>query len=1165
MYLKAIRLKGFKSFAKPVELVFEPGVAVVIGPNGSGKSNLADAVMWVLGEQSPSSIRGASMQDMIFAGSDGRRASASAEVELTFDNSDGKLSLPTPEVSVGRRVQRDGQGTYFINRAPCRLTDVIELMAEIGLGTEMHSIVSQGKVESLLAAKPADRRALIEEAAGLGRYKRRRERSEMKLREVARNLEQARLGEREAAAQLAPLRRQANAAELMRQVEDELAETRGRLLAGELEALDGRLAERRRDLATALSQRTEVQRRIDETIAARRAEDAAFARQIEEREQRAQRLLRARYGHDRLESAVRLTAQRVRLLEEVERAARGEQERLLAELTRVPVSEVASSWAEEEERLEAAVRAAERSLQEAATALGAARQQASARRAELARLQAERDHDVGRAQRLRERRDEAQRVLAESLTAVERATADLESARAAALAQSDEDGLTAELAAARAAAAEAEQRWRAAQEEAAAAERRGHALTAERATIEAEIAHVTASLRELDDVSEEVLRVAAEFPGATSLVRAVTCEPGYEAALAAALAQLPGALAVAPQVDHWSLLAALKSAGVGLARLLLPGRQRRVGVFPGAVPLLDKVSVEDELEPLLADVVVVDDVRTVPDTFAGLAVTRSGEYYRPQVGQVGLAAGVPAAVLLQQRTRLRELEKRAAELHADETREMARVEELGREAGVLEETFDELRARERAARGRADQAARDREAREARVRACEESLGRAQRTHAGAAREVAALEEEITALERRSAEASDALAAARSAADEAAAAERAAAERHEDALAAHTRARIELNERRAAVRREEEERARAVARAATARARIDELSVRLRELPQILAACRDLADALEGMQVRAAALVERLSVAANADGEADDRAAAQKLAEQEVELRQRLEALGEQRAAAQVEIAHLEERRSELAARLEAVAARLEISSFAPPENEAEAAALRSRVERLERRRASIGPVNPLAEAECAQLEERVGFLRAQVRDLEKSSADLAGLIDELNGRIDAEFRETFAVVSQHFATMCETLFPGGRGRLRIVEGDGPDDSGVEIEVKPPRKLGKKLGLLSGGERSMIAIAFLMALVLARPSPFYILDEIEAALDDINIGRFVALVRNYRTRTQFLIITHQKRTMEAADVLYGVTMGPDGTSQVVSARMAEAEIDAEQQANLEAR
>jgi len=1140
MYLKAIRLKGFKSFAKPVELVFEPGVAVVIGPNGSGKSNLADAVMWVLGEQSPSSIRGASMQDMIFAGSDGRRASASAEVELTFDNSDGKLSLPTPEVSVGRRVQRDGQGTYFINRAPCRLTDVIELMAEIGLGTEMHSIVSQGKVESLLAAKPADRRALIEEAAGLGRYKRRRERSEMKLREVARNLEQARLGEREAAAQLAPLRRQANAAELMRQVEDELAETRGRLLAGELEALDGRLAERRRDLATALSQRTEVQRRIDETIAARRAEDAAFARQIEEREQRAQRLLRARYGHDRLESAVRLTAQRVRLLEEVERAARGEQERLLAELTRVPVSEVASSWAEEEERLEAAVRAAERSLQEAATALGAARQQASARRAELARLQAERDHDVGRAQRLRERRDEAQRVLAESLTAVERATAELESARAAALAQSDEDGLTAELAAARAAAAEAEQRWRAAQEEAAAAERRGHALTAERATIEAEIAHVTASLRELDDVSEEVLRVAAEFPGATSLVRAVTCEPGYEAALAAALAQLPGALAVAPQVDHWSLLAALKSAGVGLARLLLPGRQRRVGVFPGAVPLLDKVSVEDELEPLLADVVVVDDVRTVPDTFAGLAVTRSGEYYRPQVGQVGLAAGVPAAVLLQQRTRLRELEKRAAELRADETREMARVEELGREAGVLEETFDELRARERAARGRADQAARDREAREARVRACEESLGRAQRTHAGAAREVAALEEEITALERRSAEASD-------------------------ALAAHTRARIELNERRAAVRREEEERARAVARAATARARIDELSVRLRELPQILAACRDLADALEGMQVRAAALVERLSVAANADGEADDRAAAQKLAEQEVELRQRLEALGEQRAAAQVEIAHLEERRSELAARLEAVAARLEISSFAPPENEAEAAALRSRVERLERRRASIGPVNPLAEAECAQLEERVGFLRAQVRDLEKSSADLAGLIDELNGRIDAEFRETFAVVSQHFATMCETLFPGGRGRLRIVEGDGPDESGVEIEVKPPRKLGKKLGLLSGGERSMIAIAFLMALVLARPSPFYILDEIEAALDDINIGRFVALVRNYRTRTQFLIITHQKRTMEAADVLYGVTMGPDGTSQVVSARMAEAEIDAEQQANLEAR
>ncbi len=266
MYLRSLRMKGFKSFSRQTELVFEPGVAVVIGPNGSGKSNIADAVMWVLGEQSPTSIRGTSMQDVIFAGSDGRRAAAAAEVELTFDNSDGALSVPTPEVSIGRRVVRGGETTYTINRAACRLADVVELTAELGLGREMHSIIGQGKVETLLAAKPYERRALVEEAAGLGRYKRRRERSEIKLREVRRNLERAHDLEREAGLQLTPLRRQANAAETLRGIEREMAETRGRLLAGELEALDERLAEERATLADVAARRAA----IDRTPGARR-------------------------------------------------------------------------------------------------------------------------------------------------------------------------------------------------------------------------------------------------------------------------------------------------------------------------------------------------------------------------------------------------------------------------------------------------------------------------------------------------------------------------------------------------------------------------------------------------------------------------------------------------------------------------------------------------------------------------------------------------------------------------------------------------------------------------------------------------------------------------------------------------------------------------------
>jgi len=290
-----------------------------------------------------------------------------------------------------------------------------------------------------------------------------------------------------------------------------------------------------------------------------------------------------------------------------------------------------------------------------------------------------------------------------------------------------------------------------------------------------------------------------------------------------------------------------------------------------------------------------------------------------------------------------------------------------------------------------------------------------------------------------------------------------------------------------------------------------------------------------------------------------ERSGLQALAAREAELRHALDAAAERRTEMQVAIARLDDRRGELAAQLDAVSEALEQAAFPPPESDAEAAELRQSLERLERRRERIGPVNPLAEAECSQLGERAAFLREQRRDLDGSLEELEELIAELTARIDAEFAETFAAVQEQFAHMVEVLFPGGRGRLLLQEPASEDESGgVAVEVKPARKLGKKLQLLSGGERALVAIAFLMALVLARPCPFYILDEIEAALDDVNIGRLVQLLRDYRERTQFIIITHQKRTMEAADVLYGVTMGPDGGSAVVSARMAEEEIEREQ-------
>jgi chromosome segregation protein len=292
-----------------------------------------------------------------------------------------------------------------------------------------------------------------------------------------------------------------------------------------------------------------------------------------------------------------------------------------------------------------------------------------------------------------------------------------------------------------------------------------------------------------------------------------------------------------------------------------------------------------------------------------------------------------------------------------------------------------------------------------------------------------------------------------------------------------------------------------------------------------------------------------------------ERGELRQLAAREAELRRALAEAADRRTAVQVGIARCEDRRGELTSALDEVSERLDQAGFAAPVDDAEAEELRARLERLERRRERIGPVNPLAEAECAELGERAAFLREQRRDLEKSITDLEALIRELSERVDAEFADTFAAVEEQFAHMVAVLFPGGRGRLVLVPPDEEHPlGGVAVEVKPAKKLGKKLQLLSGGERALVAIAFLMALVLARPCPFYILDEIEAALDDVNIGRLVQLLRDYRERTQFVIITHQKRTMEAADVLYGVTMGADGASQVVSARMAEEEIEREERA-----
>jgi chromosome segregation protein len=1163
VYLKALRLKGFKSFPKQTELLFEPGVGVIIGPNGSGKSNIADAVVWALGEQSPSTVRGSSMQDVIFAGSDGRRAGGSAEVELTFDNADGALPLPTAEVSVMRRVARDGSSQYFINRSGCRLTDVVELMAQVGLGKELHSIIGQGKVEAFLAGKPEDRRNQIEEAAGLGTFKRRRERAELKLREVRRNLERADLLEREVGSQLAPLRRQASAAEQLRSVESGLAETRGRLLTGEVGVVDVELSARRDELAGLQDERARGEQGLEAVAEARAGEEEAFARRLAERERRAKRLLRARVLDGRLESSRRLTEQRQRLLEEVERASAEERERLLGELAGRPEDDDVDRWPQEERRLAETLAAAEAAYAEVAGRLRAARELLGERRSSLSRLTLEREGALTMAARL-ERRQEAlvgeeARLTAHQEVSLAETGARVGDEQAAVEAEAAERAaLRAASAAAEAAAAQAS----AAVEAAEAAEERHRALVAERRGLESEVDHLRAALRDLQDVGADVLQVAGAYPGTVSLAGAVTCEAGYERALAAALAQVSGALAVPRDVDHWSLLTALKDAGVGLVRLVVPlARPRPSVAFPGAAPLIDKVSLEghDELESALADVVIVDDLRAVPDEFTGLAVTRDGEFYRPGSGHMGLASGVPAALLLERRAALEGLREKLDAVHAREVREEAALAIASREQEVASAAADERSAAERQARIAAETAERDLKTVRDRARDLDEVTARDSRALEGLAAERAEAGAEIEAATEAAATALLQTEQLRPAVDAAEAGLAAVEGEHAEALSLVTRRRVELEERRASAQRAAEQREATRRRSAAGRTRLKELERRLEELPEVRQVCEVLAERVAALSAHAKALIQRLDPGEEADASLD-RGQLRELAEREAGLRRDLADVGERRTAVQVALARLEDRRAELAADLDEVSEQLDQAGFAPPADADEARQLHERLERLRRRRERIGPVNPLAEAECAELGERAAFLREQRRDLETSVDELDALIKELTAQIDAEFAGTFAAVQEQFEHMVAVLFPGGRGSLRLAEPSADDPGGVGVEVKPAKKLGKKLQLLSGGERALVAIAFLMALVLARPCPFYILDEIEAALDDVNIGRLVKLLRDYRERTQFIMITHQKRTMEAADVLYGVTMGADGGSQVVSARMAQEEIEREERA-----
>ncbi len=1075
MHLRSLTLKGFKSFPDRTKLEFGPGVSVVVGPNGSGKSNVTDAVLWAMGEQSPLAVRGQSMRDVIFGGGRGVQARSVAEVEIVIDNSDGAVDVPMGEISILRRLDRNGEGEYRLNGARCRLVDVLEVLSDTGLGKEMHSVVSQGRVETIVTSKPRERRLLIEEAAGLGKHRKRRRRAQLKLERTQENLDRALDVEREARSRLRPLKRQAEAAELHERLERQTIETRWELVRDVARVRRAGLAEAQHTAAVARAAREEAQTELTAVAARRREVDEALAARSEQREAFARRVYTARSAAERIElrlERTRSTAEDVR--ERIERRGR------------------------ELELLEAGdeLRADGGAVQEAG------RERVAALETELARLAADHEAELELELEALERT----RVQAAGLVVQQRELLELRRT---------------ELATAEAAAEQA----RGGRRE---SDRALEAARRESARVGAELAACNQFLR--------TRAGAAGGRGTRSLADALTVRPGYERALAAALGGLVSAGLVREVREADALLDASGADGgrVLIIGDLAPGPALATHPpAPGARHLVTVIDGEEHelavARRLLWDAWVVEEIHNLPPGFHGIATTRDGRVWHGRHRELRQAPEGGEERVLAERNRRDEL------IAASEA--TVRAEHGAR--GACAETEQVVVAAD-AVRERAEHARRD------------------------VSRAYSAAEEEA----RRTAWL---IAKRREAPLQGPAAVRRA--QIEGELAAEHRV-AELAER------ERSERARRIAC-----------------LRHRIAADRALAPAADrlvaALAAAAAAIAGRVELL---EAElASDRAAGEGLAvklrtcaTEEADIQRRLRDRGELVTAAEVRAQQARDQASDADQELALLAERLGLA--AEPATDAltadESAALHTRIERLQRRREQLGPVNPLAKDEYDRALAHVTELETQRDDLETALRELRTLIRDTDRQINETFEQTFNAAARNFEELSAQLFPGGRGRLRLVKeelgitglagaagaggepaadadadadeaaeaevaatGAQDDLLGVEIEITPAGKSMKRLTLLSGGEKSMTAIAFLFAVFLAKPCPFYILDEVEAALDDPNITRFLTLLRRYSDRAQFIVVTHQKRTMEAADTLYGVSMGDDGVSKVVSRRL----------------
>ena len=1170
MYLKSLTLRGFKSFADKTSMVFDPGLTVVVGPNGSGKSNISDAILWVLGEQSAKMLRGQAMEDVIFSGSSARQPVSVAEVTLVLDNTDGTLPVDHSEVSVSRRMYRSGESEYLINGATCRLMDITDILHDSGLGREMHSIISQGNLDSILSSRPEERRELIEEAAGISKHRRRKIRSERKLKSMDENLTRAKDINREIQRQLKPLERQVGKAREAHEVQEQLRVASLTLAVDDLRHLQerhGLLASQVREADAAVSlAKLRLKERSDEL---ERYQSLLEEKGIFVGDLGAQRA-RLRDQIARLEADRRLLgekgrnmAARIADLESSAREAQRDRAQAQSELERVSgeLGDARAEWEELKRQVDELVPKA---------------REAKARRKDLGRRLAQAQADQRAAQRtadqetlahakLRDQVSNAQvedELFANRLSQIDEQVETCEARLAERRARKGE--LSNAIEDARRQANEARDEVRtlenalkdARRDEQKARER----LTSQRASLSA--------LESVDEQAESASPIVASLMRQQHVSSRVECRLAdvieapseLEELVERLLGEDLAALVVPTSADAASIAQEALDTKKSRGKATLLRKDVSLPTMPGDAPgepLVDRLEVrtgsESLVQALLGDVRIVasiGDAIAAHDTCPACTyVTSSGVVALPD-GRVVVGTGTGAERgSLERKRRMRALRDGMAELERGLEEATERV--AARDADITA-------ARDKNARAKGESARLSGE-----LSSVTSEIGRLEGQRSSAT-------SERSRIERQRSEAATKAGNARQAIDQhREAAQRASAQAEELSVLVET-----LTDERSEASRAESDADRKVSDARLKLATVqerknhlivreDELKARLRKLDQTsrnasgdrdtlrvrLKRVHPLESQYEAVCERARAWQARLEDRASL-AEADSESLKSTIGEARDAVnaaRERLERFQTSANEARIEQGKVEVQVQAAVAAIEETGVDL-AEALAIPEPE-DREVLEAEVEQLGRRLSAIGPVNEVAMDEYTRLKTRADYIAEQVADLERARKSLAKITAAIERKMRRQFLVVFDQVNANFSEVFGLLFPGGQAHLELTDPDHLSETGVEIVAQPRGKKIQKMMLMSGGEKSLTALALLFAVYRTRTVPFYVFDEVEAALDDANLGKLLYAIEQLRQTTQLIVISHQRRTMEQADVLYGVSMQADGVSHVVSQRL----------------